>query len=150
MIRSTDFDRSLKAAKVKGRLLDGVVYLILGIWAVCVLFPFYFMILNSFKSYGTYNSEFIPKFYTTSPTLENYVEAFKSVPLLDYLANTFIFTVLTTALMLIITIPAAYAFARMNFRGKEIVFVAFLALMMLPQLLSRATALIWTLSSTAS
>ena len=133
MIRSTDFDRSLKAAKVKGRLLDGVVYLILGIWAVCVLFPFYFMILNSFKSYGTYNSEFIPKFYTTSPTLENYVEAFKSVPLLDYLANTFIFTVLTTALMLIITIPAAYAFARMNFRGKEIVFVAFLALMMLPQ-----------------
>ena len=97
------------------------------------IFPFYDMILTSFKSYGAYNSEFIPKFYTLSPTVENFIKAFNSVPLLDYLINTLIFTVLTTALMLIITIPAAYAFSRMNFPGKDIVFLAFLALMMLPQ-----------------
>ena len=107
--------------------------MLLGFWAICVLFPFYYMVLTSFKSYGAYNSEFIPKFYTASPTIENYLEAFRSVPLADYLINTFIFTVATTALMLLITIPAAYAFARLDFRGKDIVFIGFLALMMLPQ-----------------
>ena len=107
--------------------------MLLGFWALCVLFPFYYMVLTSFKSYGAYNSEFIPKFYTASPTIENYLEAFRSVPLADYLINTFIFTVATTALMLLITIPAAYAFARLDFRGKDIVFIGFLALMMLPQ-----------------
>ena len=133
MINSKDLDAEIKREKVKKRIIDIAVYALLGIWALCVLFPFYYMILTSFKSYGAYNSEFIPKFYTLSPTIENYIKAFNSVPLLDYLINTLIFTVLTTALMLIITIPAAYAFSRMNFPGKDIVFLAFLALMMLPQ-----------------
>lgn len=133
MINSNDFDAEIKREKIKKRVIDIAIYALLVIWALCVLFPFYYMILTSFKSYGAYNSEFIPKFYTLSPTIENYIKAFNSVPLLDYLINTLIFTVLTTALMLIITIPAAYAFARMNFPGKDIVFLAFLALMMLPQ-----------------
>ena len=132
-INSNDFDAEIKREKIKKRVIDIAIYALLVIWALCVLFPFYYMILTSFKSYGAYNSEFIPKFYTLSPTIENYIKAFNSVPLLDYLINTLIFTVLTTALMLIITIPAAYAFARMNFPGKDIVFLAFLALMMLPQ-----------------
>ena len=133
MINSTDFDTMEKQAKIKERALNIFVYAILAIWALCVLFPFYYMLLTSVKSYGAYNSEFIPKFYTLAPTLDNYIQAFRSVPLVSYLTNTLIFTVLTTALMLIITIPAAYAFARMNFPGKDIVFLAFLALMMLPQ-----------------
>ncbi len=133
MTNLTDFDAEARRSKIKQRALDITVYAILGIWALCVLFPFYYMLLTSVKSYGAYNSEFIPKFYTAAPTIENYIKAFNSVPLLDYLINTLIFTVLTTALMLLITIPAAYAFARMNFHGKDIVFVAFLALMMLPQ-----------------
>ena len=133
MINSNDFDAEIKREKIKKRVIDIAIYALLVIWALCVLFPFYYMILTSFKSYGAYNSEFIPKFYTLSPTIENYIKAFNSVPLLDYLINTLIFTLLTTALMLIITIPAAYAFARMNFPGKDIVFLAFLALMMLPQ-----------------
>ncbi len=133
MINSTGFDTMERRAKIKERALNIFVYAILAVWAVCVLFPFYYMLLTSIKSYGAYNSEFIPKFYTLAPTIENYIQAFRSVPLVDYLVNTLIFTVLTTALMLIITIPAAYAFARMNFPGKDIVFIAFLALMMLPQ-----------------
>ena len=133
MINSKDLDAEIKREKIKKRVIDIAVYSLLVVWALAVLFPFYYMILTSFKSYGAYNSEFIPKFYTLSPTIENYIKAFNSVPLLDYLINTLIFTVLTTALMLIITIPAAYAFSRMNFPGKDIVFLAFLALMMLPQ-----------------
>ena len=133
MTNLTDSCAAKSRDLIKKRVISVLVYMLLGFWALCVLFPFYYMVLTSFKSYGAYNSEFIPKFYTASPTIENYLEAFRSVPLADYLINTFIFTVATTALMLLITIPAAYAFARLDFRGKDIVFIGFLALMMLPQ-----------------
>ena len=109
-----------------------VTYILLAIWAVVVLFPFYWMILTSIKSYASYNSESVPKFFTTSPTLENYLTAFTSVPLIDYFVNTIIFTVATTALMMVIIVPAAFAFARLNFKGKNLVFVIFLSLMMIP------------------
>ena len=66
------------------------------------------------------------------PTLENYIIAFTSVPLLDYFLNTLIFTVATTALMMAVIIPAAFAFSRMSFKGKNVLFVLFLSLMMIP------------------
>lgn len=109
-----------------------ITYILLGIWALIVLFPFYWMILTSVKSYGAYSSEFIPKFFTLSPTLENYANAFSAVPLAKYVTNTVIFTVVTTAIMVLVIVLAAYAFARLNFRGKNIVFALFLALMMIP------------------
>lgn len=114
------------------RLLKIAVYAMLVFWALVVLFPFYWMLLTSVKSYGSYNAEFIPKFFTLSPTFENYVSAFSAVPLAKYFLNTVIFTVATTALMLVIAIPAAYAFARLEFRGKNLLFLSFLALMMIP------------------
>lgn len=133
MTNLTDLGTVKNRDIIKKRVFSALVYILLGFWALCVLFPFYYMVLTSIKSYGAYNSEFIPKFYTTAPTIENYLQAFNSVPLANYLINTFIFTVATTALMLLITIPAAYAFARLDFPGKDIVFICFLALMMLPQ-----------------
>ena len=109
-----------------------VTYFFLTIWAVFVLFPFYWMILTSVKSYGAYNSEWIPKLYTTSPTLENYSSAFTQVPLGQYFLNTVIFTLATTALMLVVTVLAAFAFSRLRFKGRDLVFTLFLALMMIP------------------
>ena len=109
------------------------VYGFLSVWALIVLFPFYWMILTSVKSYGAYVSEYTPKLFTLSPTLENYVKAFSAVPLGKYFLNTVIFTVSTTALMVIVIVLAAYAFARLNFRGKNLLFTLFLALMMIPQ-----------------
>lgn len=88
--------------------------------------------MTSFKSYSSYSSEFIPKFFTLSPTLQNYTAAFTEVRLGDYLVNTLIFTVATTAVMLIVIIPAAFAFSRLEFRGKNTVFALFLSLMMIP------------------
>ena len=122
-------ERRAKTGKIVGKVL---IYLLLTIWAVCVLFPFYWMLLTSVKSYATYNSEYIPKFITLSPTLQNYADAFSSVPLARYFLNTIIYTVVTTAIMVIVTVPAAYAFARMNFRGRNLLFTLFLALMMIP------------------
>ena len=118
--------------KARRTVLKTVTYLFLAFWGLVVLFPFYWMVLTSVKSYGSYNSEYIPKLYTLSPTLENYREAFTAVPLARYFANTLLFTVGTTALMLIVTVLSAYAFARLNFRGKNLVFVIFLSLMMIP------------------
>ncbi len=109
-----------------------IVYALLVLWALIVLFPFYWMLLTSVKSYSSYNSEYIPKFFTLSPTFENYREAFTQVPLDRYFLNTIIFTVATTALMLAVVVPAAFAFARMSFKGKNLVFTLFLALMMIP------------------
>ena len=109
-----------------------VTYALLGVWGVVVLFPFYWMVLTSLKSYSAYSSESIPKFFTLHPSLENYREAFTAVPLARYFLNTLIFTLATTALMLIFIVFSAFAFARLEFRGRNILFAAFLSLMMIP------------------
>lgn len=118
--------------KSQGIVLKASSYLLLLFWALIVLFPFYWMLLTSVKSYGSYSNEFIPKFFTLSPTFENYTSAFISVPLGKYFLNTVIFTLITTAIMLIVIIPCAYAFARLNFKGKNLLFTLILALMMIP------------------
>ena len=127
-----DNERIEAAAARRARVGRTLTYLFLAIWALIVLFPFYWMLLSSIKSYGAYNSEYIPQFYTLSPTLRNYVDAFTTVSLGRYFLNTAIFTVLTTALMLMVTVLAAFAFSRLEFRGKDLVFTLFLALMMIP------------------
>lgn len=126
------YTNAAKAYKIRRTAAAAVTYLFLAFWALIVLFPFYWMILTSVKSYGAYNSEYIPKFFTLSPTLKNYADAFTAVPLGKYLLNTLIFTVITTAVMLAVIIPAAFAFARLEFRGKNAVFLIFLSMMMIP------------------
>ena len=132
MTRSTDFETIEKKARLRSRSIKTVTYALLAIWAIVVLFPFYWMLLTSVKSYSAYSSEYVPKFYTLAPTFQNYVDAFTTVPLADYFLNTVIFTVATTAMMLVVTVLAAFAFARLDFRGKDLAFTLFLALMMIP------------------
>lgn len=118
--------------KVKKSIQKACIHVFLAFWAFIVLFPFYWMILTSLKSYGSYNAEYVPQLFTLSPTIENYISAFTEVNLAKYFTNTVIFTVLTTGIMLFVTILAAYAFARLQFKGKNIVFTLFLSLMMIP------------------
>ena len=132
MENTIDYEKIERKARIRQRVLNVITYLLLSIWAVIVLFPFYWMILTSFKSYGEYNSEYIPKFFTLSPTLQNYVDAFTAGPLGRYFLNTIIFTVLTTAIMLVVITLAAFAFARLEFKGKNFAFLIFLSLMMIP------------------
>ena len=122
-------EKTAHTRKVVGRTFT---YIFLTFWGLMVLFPFYWMILTSVKSYGAYSAEYIPKFFTLTPTLENYAEAFTAVPLGRYFLNTLIFTLATTAVMLAVIVLAAYAFARLEFKGKNLVFTLFLALMMIP------------------
>lgn len=129
---SEDFEARRRAARRKAGLGRALTYLGLSVWAVVVLFPFYWMVLTSLKSYGAYNSEHTPQFFTLAPTLENYREAFTAVPLGGYLLNTLLFALITTAAMVVVSTLAAYAFARLEFRGKNLLFGAFLSLMMIP------------------
>ena len=131
-MENMNYEKIEKIARLKNILQKTITYLLLGIWAIIVLFPFYWMVLTSLKGYSTYNSEYIPKFFTLSPTIENYIFAFTEVPLASYFANTLIFALVTTALMLVVIILAAFAFSRLEFKGRSLVFTIFLSLMMIP------------------
>ena len=132
MKKNVDYEKIENSAKVKKTVRNVLLYTLLTFWAIMVLFPFYWMLLSSIKSYSAYNAEYIPQLITLAPTLENYVSAFTAVALGRYFVNTLIFTLSTTAIMLVVTILAAFAFARMEFKGKDLVFTLFLALMMIP------------------
>ena len=129
MTQEAELARSFERRR---KIRTTITYILLGLWALIVLFPFYWMILTSIKGYGAYNAEYVPKLYTTAPTLENYKEAFTAVPLARYFMNTVIFTAVTTALMLVVIVLAAFAFSRLDFPGKDLLFTAFLSLMMIP------------------
>ena len=127
-----NYTEIIKQNKVRSSAKSALLYFGLTVWSIVVLFPFYWMILTSVKSYSSYNAEYVPKLYTLTPTIRNYIDAFTAVPLARYFLNTLVFTVLTTALMLFVTVLSAFAFARLQFKGKDIVFAFFLSLMMIP------------------
>ena len=118
--------------KKNARVSRGLIYLFLVIWAIIVLFPFYWMVLTSVKNTAAYNNEKNPEFITLAPTGENYVKAFTEVSLGRYFVNTLIFTVVTTGLMMLVIVPAAFAFSRLEFKGKNLLFALFLSMMMIP------------------
>ncbi len=114
------------------RISKPITYIGLTLWGIFVLFPFYWMVLTAFKSYSAYNGEFVPQLFTLNPTFENFTQAFTAVPLGNYFLNTVVFTLVTTALMLLVTVLAAFGFSRLQFPGRDLAFTVFLALMMVP------------------
>lgn len=122
----------VKSHNVNNIIRKVIIYTLLAFWAILVIFPFYWMILTSFKSFSAYNNESVPKFITLAPTFANYVTAWTSVTLGKYMINTVVYAVTTTFLMVIVSLLAAFAFARLEFKGKNLVFTLFLAMMMIP------------------
>ena len=132
MNKQLDFNAIDQRARRREAVRKGFLYLLLTVWALVVLFPFYWMLLTSIKSHGAYSSERIPQFFTLYPTIQNYISAFTAVPLARYFLNTVIFALATTAIMLVVTVLAAFSFARLDFKGKDLAFTIFLSLMMIP------------------
>ncbi|MBQ8529156.1 MAG: carbohydrate ABC transporter permease [Clostridia bacterium] len=118
--------------KARQNIIRALIYTGLVLWAIAVLFPFYWMLMTSFKSYGEYNGESVPSLLVSSPTFDNFLNAFTAVNLGRYLLNTLVFTVVTTLGMLVVTVFAAYSFARISFKGKALAFTLLLSLMMIP------------------
>ena len=108
-----------------------IVYAFLIAMAIIVLFPFYWMIISSLKSLAEYR-ESVPTFWPRQVLLSNYVEAFNTAKLGQLFINTMIVGVVSTLLSLVITVLSAFAFARLEFKGKETLFAALLATMMIP------------------
>ena len=132
MEKQKDYKTLERTALRKQKIKKGIIYCGLTLWGLMVLFPFYWMLLSSVKSYSAYNSEYIPQFITLSPTLENYLSAFTAVPLARYFFNTIIFTLVTTGVMIVVTVLAAFGFSRLQFKGRDLAFTIFLSLMMIP------------------
>ena len=107
------------------------VYLFLILMAAIVLFPFYWMIISSMKSLDEYRLS-TPTFWPRVLILKNYVTAFSTAKLGRLFMNTMIVGLVSTLLSLVITILTAFAFARLEFKGKELLFAALLATMMIP------------------
>ena len=130
-------DRDMQKVASRQRIVKIVVqvllYLFLGIMALIIIFPFYWMIISSLKTMPEYRlakPTLIPRFFDFA----NYVEVFASEDLLlgKLFTNTLLVGVISTALSLIITVLSAFAFARLEFKGKNALFAALLATMMIP------------------
>ena len=108
-----------------------IVYLFLIAMAVVVLFPFYWMIISSLKSLAEYRLN-VPTFWPQKIILRNYVDAFTTANLGRLFLNTMYVGVVSTLLSLVITVLSAFAFARLEFKGRETLFACLLATMMIP------------------
>ncbi len=128
-------EKDLKKTSVMQRiskiLVKVCLYAFLLAMAIIVLFPFYWMIISSLKTLAEYRlSE--PTFFPRQIMLQNYADAFTTASLGRLFVNTMIVGVASTLLSLVITILSAFAFARLEFKGKEPLFAALLATMMIP------------------
>ena len=106
-------------------------YAFLIAMALIVLFPFYWMIISSLKSLDEYRMN-VPTFFPRQILFSNYAEAFTTASLGRLFYNTMIVGVVSTILSLIITVLSAFAFARLEFKGRDAMFGALLATMMIP------------------
>lgn len=128
-------DRDLKKVTALQRVSNVFSYILryafLIIVAIAVLFPFYWMIISSLKSFSEYRMS-IPTFWPKQVLWSNYAQAFNEGHLGRLFGNTVLVGVVSTLLSLVITILAAFAFARLEFKGKNLLFGAMLATMMIP------------------
>ena len=121
---------SFRQKIVKTAVMIGV-YAFLLLMALIVLFPFYWMLISSVKTLDEYRMS-VPTFWPRKIMLSNYMEAFTSAGLGRLFINTMYVGVVSTILSLIITVLSAFAFARLEFKGKDALFGALLATMMIP------------------
>ena len=117
-----------KAGKVIGKI---ITYAFLILMAIIVVLPFYWMIISSLKSLPEYKLP-NPTLWPKKIMLSNYVNAFNTASLGKLFVNTMIVGIISTILSLVITVLSAFAFARLEFKGRDTLFAALLATMMIP------------------
>ena len=128
-------ERDLQQVSTQQRMMQILVkvftYLFLGVMALIVLFPFYWMIISSLKSLEEYRFN-VPTLWPQKIIFFNYVRAFDTASLGSLFLNTAYVGIVSTILSLVITVLSAFAFARLEFKGKDMMFGALLATMMIP------------------
>lgn len=117
--------------KAVGAIVQVMLYAFLLLMALIVLFPFYWMVISSLKTLDEYRMS-VPTFFPRKVMFSNYSNAFTTANLGRLFMNTMYVGIVSTLLSLVITILSAFAFARLEFKGKNALFGALLATMMIP------------------
>ena len=126
-----NIDNVKKMQSVTKVLVQVFLYLFLCTAALCVLFPFYWMLISSVKTVAEYE-RLVPTLFPQDPQLFNYIEAFNTADLGTLFANTLFVGIVSTVLSVVITVLCAFAFARLEFKGRDALFAGLLATMMIP------------------
>ena len=131
-MKERDMKKVTSRQRIVKILVQIALYLFLGVMAVIVIFPFYWMIISSAKSLVEYK-ESVPTLFPRDPQLrDNYLLAFEQAELVKLFKNTVIVGVVSTILSLVVTVITAFVFARLEFKGKNAMFAFLLATMMIP------------------
>ena len=131
VMQAKDLQQTSAQQRVVKFLVQFFTYFFLCAMALIVLFPFYWMIISSLKSLAEYRLN-VPTFWPKKILFYNYVEAFNAANLGRLFINTMIVGIASTILSLIITVLSAFAFARLEFKGRDTLFTLLLATMMIP------------------
>ena len=133
VMKQKDMREVAKAQRVVQIVAKTLTYIFLFVMAIIIIFPFYWMIISSLKTVGEYRLA-IPTLFPKFIDWKNYIEVFTNKDLLlgQLFANTLYVGVVSTILSLIITVISAFAFARLEFKGKNVLFAFLLATMMIP------------------
>ena len=131
VMQAKDLQKTSDSQRVALLLVKAGTYLFLGIMAIIVLFPFYWMIISSLKTLEEYRLS-VPTFWPQREMFVNYLDAFNTADLGSLFVNTMIVGVSSTILSLVITVLSAFAFARLEFKGRDLLFTLLLATMMIP------------------
>ena len=131
VMQERNMQKVTSAQKVSKVLTQFALYLFLGVMALIVVFPFYWMIISSLKSLAEYRLA-VPTLFPKQILWGNYIQAFTKAELLKLFINTLIVGLVSTLLSLVITVLSAFAFARLEFKGKDLLFTILLATMMVP------------------
>ena len=131
MVFEKDIEKEKSRQRVIRIMVQIFLYVFLVIMALIIVFPFYFMLISSVKELAEYRLP-IQTLWPNKIVLFNYVEAFNTASLDTLFSNTLYVGVVSTVLSLVITVITAFAFARLEFKGKNAMFAALLATMMIP------------------
>ena len=131
-MKERDLKKVVTAQRVFKIIAQVLLYLFLGVMALMIIFPFYWMIISSLKSVQEYELPIPTLFPTQGIMWSNYVEAVKAASLFNLFKNTVIVGVVSTILSLVITVISAFVFARLEFKGRDTLFAILLGTMMIP------------------
>ena len=131
VMHEQDMQKVSSKQRVVKIFVQVMLYLFLGFMALVILFPFYWMLISSVKTLTEYNLA-VPTLFPKKFVFYNYVDAFNTADLGTLFLNTLYVGIVSTLLSLVITVLSAFAFARLEFKGKNTLFAILLATMMIP------------------
>lgn len=116
---------------MKKRISHGVVYILLVFGALLMVFPFIWMFLSAFKTHYEI-IKYPPQFFPSALHFDNFTSAFSKAPFVKYFLNSVVVMIASVACTGVTTILGAFAFSRLKFPGRDLVFSLLLSLMMIP------------------